>query len=180
MSLGPTVLIYLLLGFGVALAVLAYDNSKNAPERWFSFFTAIPFWPIYVPVLLARKRVAVEGPAQPAPPPADDMTNAIHQVDAELEAALNSLDGWAEGVLARRRTAFTSCARPGRPRASASVKWIACWRCRNTRSRRNPFRATLSAARCQRPPRIVCGTASRCAARRSSAFAMFGGVPTKT
>src|SRR2546428_251426 len=33
----------------------------------------------------------------------DDMSAAIAQVDAELEAALNSLDGWAEDVLARER-----------------------------------------------------------------------------
>jgi len=115
MSLGPTLLIYVLLGFGVALAMLAYDNSKNVAERWFSFLTAVPFWPIYVPVLLARKSVSIEEPVQPVPPPADDMTSAIHQVDAELEAALNSLDGWAEGVLAREkdrihelRTAWTA------------------------------------------------------------------------
>jgi len=31
------------------------------------------------------------------------MSAAISQVDAELEAALNSLDGWAEDVLARER-----------------------------------------------------------------------------
>ncbi len=31
------------------------------------------------------------------------MATAINQVDAELEAALNSLDGWAEDVLARER-----------------------------------------------------------------------------
>jgi hypothetical protein len=33
----------------------------------------------------------------------DDMSSAISQVDAELEAALNSLDGWAEDVLAREK-----------------------------------------------------------------------------
>src|SRR5262249_33915697 len=50
-----------------------------------------------------------------APSATDDMAHMIHQVDAELEAALNSLDGWAEGVLAREkdrihelRTAWTN------------------------------------------------------------------------
>jgi len=49
------------------------------------------------------------------PAQADEMTTAINQVDAELEAALGSLDGWAEDVLAREknrihelRTAWTA------------------------------------------------------------------------
>jgi hypothetical protein len=33
----------------------------------------------------------------------DEMAGAIAQVEAELEAALGSLDGWAEGVLAREK-----------------------------------------------------------------------------
>src|SRR5207248_5521037 len=41
----------------------------------------------------------------PGAPPAarDELAAAIARVDAELEAALGGLDGWAEGVLARER-----------------------------------------------------------------------------
>jgi hypothetical protein len=65
------------------------------------------FWPLYVPILLSREpdtQPTVE-PARPAAPP-DDLALAIVQVDAELEAALRSLDGWAEDVLAREKGRF--------------------------------------------------------------------------
>ena len=39
---------------------------------------------------------------KPESPP-DEMAVTIEQVDAELERALGSLDGWAEDVLARER-----------------------------------------------------------------------------
>src|SRR5439155_12765069 len=68
---------------------------------------AVPFWPLYLPILLSAPRTSAEAPegcpSQPSLVPKDDMSAAIAQVDAELQAALNSLDGWAEDVLARER-----------------------------------------------------------------------------
>jgi hypothetical protein len=102
--LTPTVVIYLLIGAGVAIAVFLSGASPRPLYRWFGIVTALPFWPFYVPVLLARPPAGPdERPATPAVPPADEMAAAIRQVDEELEAALSSLDGWAEDVLAREK-----------------------------------------------------------------------------
>ncbi len=104
MILGPTLLIYLLLGLGVSVAVYLSESGRSSAERWLVVATAVPFWPIYVPMLLSRGSDGqAQRPAASPPPPCDDMAAAIHQVDAELEEALNSLDGWAEDVLARER-----------------------------------------------------------------------------
>ena len=114
--LGPTLLIYLLAGIGVAVALYTTTPARLTSERYFSVALAVPFWPLYVPVLLTRAD-SPEGSqsSQPTPGPRDEMAIAIDQVDAELEAALNSLDGWAEDVLAREknrihelRTAWTA------------------------------------------------------------------------
>src|SRR5207253_1039445 len=93
--LTSSLVLYLLLGVGVAAAVYLSAPSN----RWLSALVAVPFWPMYVPILLAsRGTLAQRALQQP-----DDMLNAIAQVDAELEAALASLDGWAEDVLAREK-----------------------------------------------------------------------------
>jgi hypothetical protein len=60
------------------------------------------FWPIYLPTLLKR------GPSEGTEKAvrisrqlcSDDLSCAIGQVEAELDVALKSLDGWAENVLA--------------------------------------------------------------------------------
>jgi hypothetical protein len=103
MTLGPSLLIYFLIGIGVAVAVYVSETGYTPGQRWFTVATAIPFWPIYVPLLLGGSQR--EKPERVDPPalPRDEMAAAISQVDAELEAALNSLDGWAEGVLAREK-----------------------------------------------------------------------------
>src|SRR5262249_3916998 len=73
------------------------------PGRWFLVATSVPFWPLHLPVLLASGRGDAGGPPATPPAPHDGLSAAIGQVDAELEAALGGLDGWAEGVLARGR-----------------------------------------------------------------------------
>jgi hypothetical protein len=61
---------------------------------------ATAFWPIYLPILLTRPR-SEDASAEPAiAAPRDAMTEAIARVEAELDAAFSSLDGWAEDVLA--------------------------------------------------------------------------------
>jgi hypothetical protein len=87
---------------GVAGAVYVTDTARAPGERGFRVATAVPFWPLYVPSLLVwGSQATSEVPARIAP--ADEMAAAIAQVDAELETALDSLDGWAEDVLARER-----------------------------------------------------------------------------
>lgn len=101
--LSQTLILYLMLGTGVAGAVYLTGGSARPLERWLNVLTAIPFWPFYVPILLARGGSPSQIPSPSPAPPRDEMAAAISQVDAELEAALASLDGWAENVLAREK-----------------------------------------------------------------------------
>ncbi len=101
--LDQTLLLYLIIGAGVAGA-LYLSGAGSRPGRWFGLAAALPFWPLYLPILLSRP-AREPCPAAPTgtPAPRDEMAAAIGQVDAELEAALGSLDGWAEDVLAREK-----------------------------------------------------------------------------
>jgi hypothetical protein len=101
--LSQTMLLYLVVGVGVAGAVYTAGTPDRGAERCFRVLTAWLFWPLYVPILLATpaRPLATMPPTGPAP--LDDMARAIAQVDAELDAALGSLDGWVSDVLARER-----------------------------------------------------------------------------
>src|SRR5947209_3849646 len=101
MSLGTTGILYLLIGVGVAVAVAARGGSGS--ELAFRVLAAIPFWPLFVPLLLSAKETAWPPEAGVTPPPCDELSTAIAQADTELEGALGSLDGWAEHVLSRER-----------------------------------------------------------------------------
>jgi hypothetical protein len=102
--LGPTLVLYLVVGVGVALAVYLGTAAARPVELWFRVASAVPFWPLYLPILLSGQAVIEKEPASPKPAVVkDDMAVAIAQVEAELQAALGSLDGWAEGVLAREK-----------------------------------------------------------------------------
>ncbi len=94
-----TLILYLVVGAGVAGAVYLTHRGGRSPARWFLVATAVLFWPLYLPVLLSSGRTPAEGSAG-APPP-DELAAAIGQVDAELGAALQGLDGWAEEGLIR-------------------------------------------------------------------------------
>jgi hypothetical protein len=102
MALGETLLFYLVIGLAVAAAVWI-SSSESAAWRWFRVATAVPFWPLYLPVLLTGPHAAE--PARDRPPlqPADALAEGIADVQCELNAALASLDGWAEHVLSRER-----------------------------------------------------------------------------
>src|SRR5947207_2667935 len=120
--LDSTMVLYLVVGVGIAAAMYLSGSPASRSligvwerdalwERdaglWLRMAMAIPFWPLYLPILLSAPKSSAEAlegcPSQPSLVPKDDMSAAIAQVDAELEAALNSLDGWAEDVLARER-----------------------------------------------------------------------------
>jgi hypothetical protein len=102
--LSQTLVLYLVVGSAIAGAVYLSDLARCPAARWFRVLTALPFWPLYLPILLARVGTSPEMVAASSRPLArDDMSVAITRVDAELEAALSSLDGWAEDVLVHER-----------------------------------------------------------------------------
>jgi hypothetical protein len=99
--LGQTLVLYAVVGAGVAVAM--YSVHGDSRQRWFRVASAVPFWPMYIPILLAPVRPRVDSQREDHAEPKDEMSAAIAQVDAELEGALGSLDGWAEDVLAREK-----------------------------------------------------------------------------
>jgi hypothetical protein len=100
MGFAETMIFYHLIGVGVAAAVFLSDAGRGALSLGFRVASAVVFWPLYLPILLARpSRRVSRDPALPAGD-RDEMAEAIARVEAELEAALSSLDGWAEGVMA--------------------------------------------------------------------------------
>jgi hypothetical protein len=109
MGLTETILFYLLFGCGVAAAVALARDGGGRGERLFRTATAFFFWPLYLPMLLdrpARPAPQKSPPSGPAASPHDGFARVIAQVEDELEAALDSLDGWAENVLAREQDRF--------------------------------------------------------------------------
>jgi len=99
---GQTLVLYLVVGAGVAGAICLSQHSDRLSSRWFLLATAVVFWPLYLPILLSPSRTPTTAPAETMPP--DDLLVSIDQVDTELSAALEGLDGWAEEVLIREKT----------------------------------------------------------------------------
>src|SRR5262245_32009300 len=109
MGLTETILFYLLFGGGVAAAVALAQDKGGRGERLFRTTTALVFWPLYVPMLLdrpARPAAPLIAPPSSSSTQQDSFAQAIAQVEAELETALDSLDGWAENVLAGEQDRF--------------------------------------------------------------------------
>ena len=109
MGITESIVFYLLFGTGTAAAV-ALDRRQTAQsDRLFRSVTAVFFWPLYLPILLDRPQCNDSLPTTPA---ASDISldlyaTTITRVDAELEFALDSLDGWAENVLSREQDRFS-------------------------------------------------------------------------
>ncbi len=101
MELNETLVFYGVVGVAMAAAVCLRRDASGILPWSFRIATAVLFWPLYLPLLLARPETPVTPPAQPAADAGDAMARAIAQVEAELDAAFASLDGWAEDVLAR-------------------------------------------------------------------------------
>src|SRR4029079_15532835 len=79
----------------------------------FRLATAVVFWPLYVPILLSGTRPGAHPHASPSQADCDTMFQAISQVEAELETALASLDGWVEDVLAHEAGRFRELSTAG-------------------------------------------------------------------
>jgi len=105
MTFTTTIVFYLTFGAGVAVAVYLRDARPTGSERLFRVVAASLFWPLYLPLLLDRTREASADDAgvSTADNPPDSLARAIGQVESELDAALGSLDGWAEDVLVDER-----------------------------------------------------------------------------
>src|SRR5260370_13338697 len=92
MMLVHLLLLHVMAGLGVAGGV--YLSARpNTNSLWFQVLTALLFWPLYLPILLAHKSGKESTvPAALEPPLViDDLSRAIAQVDAELEGALQTL-----------------------------------------------------------------------------------------
>jgi len=109
MGFTETIVFYLLFGAGIAAAIALDRQREPRTGRLFRVVTAVFFWPLYVPILLDRP-LRFESAATTAHPlqgtQVDLYATTIAQVDTELESALDSLDGWAENVLAREQDRF--------------------------------------------------------------------------
>ena len=101
MGFAETMIFYLLFGVGVAIAVFLSGARRSRLSPVFRVATALVFWPLYLPILLAGPRSEPEHQIATRQRDGDPMSQAIAQVETELETALASLDGWVEDVLAR-------------------------------------------------------------------------------
>jgi hypothetical protein len=74
-------------------------RSQRPAVRWFQALTAVIFWPLFLPLLLSgRGEAEGQSSGQPGSGSADELDRAIAQVEAELEGALPSLDGWGPPI----------------------------------------------------------------------------------
>jgi hypothetical protein len=102
MLLVETAIFYLLLGATVGVAVYLRGRTGQPFAIGLQIAGACLFWPLFVPMLLspsADDPAASSKPAQPSDVQNDGLAAAISQVETELDAALEGLDGWAEDVL---------------------------------------------------------------------------------
>lgn len=103
MGLGETLILYSIAGMAVACAVYLTGSDDRGWQRGFELATAAAFWPLYLPILLSRGQTPTLTLPAAGRTPVDEMAGAIALVDAELNTALSSLDGWAEDVLSREK-----------------------------------------------------------------------------
>jgi hypothetical protein len=103
MTFATTIVFYLTFGVGVAAALLLRRPERGANRQIFRAGVAVLFWPLFIPLLLERADENSRRAESPTDCASDSLARAISQVECELDAALGSLDGWAEGVLVDER-----------------------------------------------------------------------------
>jgi hypothetical protein len=102
MLLAETAIFYLLLGGAVAAAVYIRGRTDDPIGTGLQLAAACLFWPLFVPMLLSPSvadLAASSKSTEKADVQNDGLAAAISQVETELDAALEGLDGWAEDVL---------------------------------------------------------------------------------
>jgi hypothetical protein len=106
MLLAETALFYLVFGACGAVAVYVRGEAQASVASGVQAVGACLFWPLFLPLLLSRaEATAIERSIgqQAENSRQDSLDAAIAQVEAELDAALGGLDGWAEDVLNSER-----------------------------------------------------------------------------
>ncbi|MFO0948610.1 MAG: hypothetical protein U1D30_22250 [Planctomycetota bacterium] len=101
MSFFETMLFYFTIGVGIAVSLYLSPTERFRVDRWFAISTSIFFWPLYLPILLSSRKDPPASTVKQTGELDDDLAAVIMQVEAELDRALGSLDGWAEVVFAR-------------------------------------------------------------------------------
>lgn len=101
MLLVETAIFYLLIGAAVAVATYVRARTNDESTMLLQAAAACLFWPLFVPMLLAPTTNASQGCSRSMDggEQQDSLAAAISQVETELDAALDGLDGWAEDVL---------------------------------------------------------------------------------
>ena len=103
MGFTETLIFYLLIGLGVSAAVWLASSKPLSFGSLFPLFSAVLFWPLYVPILLSSH--GADGDLQSEKPddrPQDAIALSIAQAESELDAALASLNGWAGEAFSRQ------------------------------------------------------------------------------
>lgn len=98
MDLLQTLLFYLVIGAGVSVAIAIGDHGKWTFERTFRAFCSLLFWPLFFPMLLARKEES-PGSSSDDEDSGDDLSQTISTVRRELDSALNSMENWSDHTL---------------------------------------------------------------------------------
>jgi hypothetical protein len=106
MLLAETGIFYLVLGAGIAGAVLLRSGGEGRIARLGEACLALLFWPLMVPLLLSERARPQEA-AAPAEPAIDELSQVIARVECELDEALGGMAGWAEEVLASEQPRLT-------------------------------------------------------------------------
>ncbi|MCX7422878.1 MAG: hypothetical protein NT013_25530 [Planctomycetia bacterium] len=98
MSFTTTAIFYGLIGTSVAMATWLSDQEPRRGEQWFRIFTALLFWPVYLPLLLQPKAIELSESltATSSTTVPDEFTQMIEQVENELTLALADLPCWAD------------------------------------------------------------------------------------
>src|ERR1700683_5306653 len=99
MTLGQLLVLYFLAGGAVAVACYVNTAAGSRAERLLQFVAALAFWPLYLTLLLSRRRPPTGERGTATDQPDDELVCAL----AQVQSALRSLDDWEDGVRAHDR-----------------------------------------------------------------------------
>jgi len=107
MNFTVTSIFYLLVGCGVAVAILLKDSRRVGFGNIGQALAAVFFWPFFIPLLLESTATTIEPIGWNNSYTSNDaLAQAIAQVETELNGALSSLDGWSDAVLVPEQGRF--------------------------------------------------------------------------